>query len=89
MRNTSIWYGLDVSVEEEIAIAFFNKWGHGTGFTTERFSHINNPDSAELLVTPLDKMQASSVEDVPQEVVLAVNWHHGGFGEKLVARPIS
>ena len=83
MKDTHIWYDMDVSECYNEVYEFFAKWGFGTSSVTEEFSGIKDPES----LFNQNGLQASCVEDVPDRIVIAFQ-DYGGSGRMLVLRPI-
>jgi len=77
------WYGMDVSLSYNAVVDFFAQWGYETCSQTVQYRDVKNPYD---LVDSLDMLQASSVEDLPERVVIALN-DYGGSGEMLVLKP--
>ncbi len=83
--DTHIWYEMDVSYPYKWVSEFFDEWGCGTREHTERFSDIENPSA---LVCKTGELKASSIEDLPERLVIAVTERGYGCGLLLILEPI-
>ena len=83
--NIYTWEGMDLSSPVETVSIFFRRWGCGSSHNIENFVGVEDP---EAMMSDIDNLSASSVEDVPERVVIAMIYYENCDGEMYVMEPI-